>query len=117
MSTEKNITFLTASEPLSDQTIDVGSMDKVIGIFFQVGYNTTNMTFTAIMNDGKIGDITDASQAEYEITVDNTKSQYIPLDPALFAGVNKIRLRRGTAGTPYSTAPENTVITLVLRRY
>ena len=105
-------------ESLSNETIDFsGSTEKAIGIFFEAGYNTTNVTFEAIMADGKVASVKKLDGSEYEITVTNTIAELFPLDPSVLAGINKFRVRRGTQATPFTTGAENTKIAIIKRTY
>ena len=69
------------------------------------------------MNDGKNGSLLDLTGSEYAITINNAIDTFLPLDPAVFAGVNTFQLRRGTQASPFTTSVENTQIKLILREY
>lgn len=116
MVNEVTLTFADG-QSLSTETVDCTDLEKAIGIFFEAGFNTTKVTFQAIMADGKVANLKKADASEYEITVTNTEPELIPLDPAVFAGVNKFRVRRGTSGTPFTTGAENTKIAILRRQY
>ena len=116
MTNELNLTFDNVT-PLSLEEIDCSDLDKAIGLIFAVGYNTTNVTFEAYDNEGVAYSVNDLSGIELEITVSQTVAGFYPLDPAIFAGINKFKVRRGTQATPYSTAAEDSVIKVLRRAY
>lgn len=116
MTNEQNLTF-DAVTPLSLELIDCSDLDKAIGLFFAVGYNTTNITFEAYDNENVAYSINDLTGAELEITINQTVAGFYPLDPAIFAGINKFKVRRGTQVAPYSTAAEDSVIKVLRRAY
>lgn len=115
--TEISLTF-DNGESLSNEMVDCSGLDKAIAIFFEAGYNTTNCTFQAYTdNEAYSAPVFDLDSAELELTVDNSNGAYIPLDPTIFAGVNKFKVRRGTVGSPFTTGAENTVIKIFKRSY
>lgn len=116
MVNELTLTF-DDGESLSNETVDCTSLDKAIGIFFEAGFNTTNVTFEAVMADGKVASVKKLDGSEYEITVTNTIAELFPLDPAVFAGINKFKVRRGTQASPFTTGAENTKIAILRRQY
>jgi hypothetical protein len=116
MTNELDLTFDDAS-PLSLEEIDCSDLDKAIGLFFASGYNTTNISFEAYDQNGNAYSVNGLDGAELEITVSQTVGGFYPLDPAIFAGINKFRVRRGTVGTPYSTAVEDSLIKVLRRAY
>ena len=120
MSNELNLTW-DDGESLSNETVDVGSLDKAIGIFFETGFNTTAVSFEIIMNDKPVGtlvgSIRNLDSSEYTFTVNNTLSEYVPLNASVFAGVNKFKVRRGTQAAPYTTNAEDTIVRLIRRAY
>lgn len=116
MSNEITLTF-DNGESLSNEFIDVDSQDKLIGLFFADGFNTTNCTFAGYDNDDNEYSVNDLDGNEVEFTISQSVDGYYPLNPQIFAGLNKVKLRRGTQASPYTTAAENTIILAVRRRY
>lgn len=114
-----NLLPLTWSDgqSLCNETIDVSDLDKPIGLFFQNGFNTTTVTFVALDDDGNQHNVKDLTQTEVALIVTNTQSEYLPLDPAVFSGINKLKVRRGTASAPFTTGAENTRIIFARRAY
>lgn len=104
-------------QSLSAQTVDCTDLEKAIGIFFEAGFNTTKVTFQAIMADDKVANVKKADASEYEITVTPAQPELISLDPSVFAGINKFRVRRGTYASPFTTGAEDTKIAILRRQY
>lgn len=102
---------------LSTEEIDVSDQDKLIGLMFASGYNTTNCSFEAYDNDGNAYSVNDIDGAELELTISQTVGGFYPLDPAIFAGLSSVKLRRGTVAVPFTTGVENTVILALRRAY
>ena len=116
MSNEQELTWLNGAS-LSVETVDCSGLDKAMGIFFEAGFNTTQVTFEVIANDAKVGMLRDLNGTEVNLTVNQTLAEYLPLDPQVFGGINKFKVRRGTQGSPFTTAAENTQIKLIKREY
>lgn len=116
MSNELTLNF-AAGQSLSTEEIDCTGADKPIGLIFAAGYNTTNCTFAMFDQGGNEYSIQDLLGNELELTVSQTVAKYFPLDPAIFAGINKMKVRRGTQATPHSTAIENSIIKIIRREY
>jgi hypothetical protein len=112
MSNELKINFANGAS-LSTEAIDVDSIDKLIGIFVKTGFTGTVITFEAYDNDDNAYSVTDLSGAELSITL---AIGYFPLDPAIFAGLNKVKVRRGTFASPFTTGADATM-TVVRREY
>ena len=104
-------------QSLSNEFIDVSSLDKFIGLMFASGYNTTNCTFEAYDSQGNAYSINDLTGAELELTISQTVDGFYPVDPLIFAGVNKLKVRRGTQASPFTTGDENSTIIALVREY
>lgn len=105
-------------QSLSTEYVDCSQgLEKAIGIMFASGYNTTNCTFEAYDADGNAYSINDLTEAELELTISQTVAGYYPLDPAIFAGVGRFRVRRGTQASPFTTGAENSAIKIITRVY
>ncbi len=102
---------------LSTELIDCSDLDKAIGLFFASGYNTTNCTFEAYDNEGNAYSVNNIAGAELELTISQTVDGFYPLDPAIFAGINKFKVRRGTQAIPFTTGAEDTIIKVLRRAY
>ena len=116
MSNELSLTF-DAVTALSQEEIEVDGLDKLIGLFFEAGYNTTNCTFEAYDSDGNAYSVNDLNGSELELTISQSVAGFYPLDPQIFAGLNRVKLRRGTQAVPYTAVAENTIILAVRREY
>ncbi len=116
MTNEITLNFADGAS-LSTEEIDVSDLDKLIGLFFASGYNTTNCTFEAYDNEGEAYSVNDLDGAELALTISQTVDGFYPLDPAIFAGLNRVKVRRGTQASPYTTGIENTIIKALRRAY
>ena len=116
MSNELTLNFANGAS-LSTEEIEVDGLDKLIGLFFASGYNTTNCTFEAYDSNGNAYSVNDLNGSELELTIDQSVDGYYPLDPQIFAGLNRVKVRRGTQASAYTTGVENTVILAVRREY
>lgn len=114
---EFSLTF-NNGQSLSNEYIDCSQgLEKAIGLMFAVGYNTTNCTFEAYDADGNAYSVKNLDGAELEYTISQTVASYYPLDPTIFAGIGKFRVRRGTQASPYTTGAENSAIKVIRRVY
>lgn len=114
---EFSLTFANG-QSLSTEYVDCSQgLEKPIGLMFAVGYNTTNCTFEAYDADGNAYSVNDLTGAELEFTISQTVAGYYPLDPAIFAGIGKFRVRRGTQAVPFTTGAENSAIKVIRRVY
>ena len=116
MSNELVLNFAGGAS-LSTEEIDCTGADKPIGLIFASGYNTTNCTFAMFDQAGNEYSIQDLDGAELEFTVSQTVAKYFPLNPQIFAGINKMKVRRGTQATPFTTGAEDSVIKIIRREY
>lgn len=116
MTNELTLNFADGAS-LSTELIDCTDLDKAIGLFFASGYNTTNCSFEAYDNEGEAYSVNDLTGAELELTISQAVDGFYPLDPAIFAGINKFKVRRGTQASAYSTGIEDTVIKVLKRAY
>ena len=116
MSNELTLNF-AAGASLSTEEIDVSGLDKLIGLLFASGYNTTNCTFEAYDSDGNAYSVNNLNQSEVELTISQSVGGFYPLDPQIFAGLNRVKVRRGTQASPYTTGAEDTVILADRREY
>lgn len=115
---EEILLTFSDGQSLSNEFVDCGDgYEKAIAILFEAGYNTTNCSFVAYDVDGNAYSVNDASEAELELTISQSVAGYYPLSPAIFAGIAKFKVRRGLAGTPFTTGAENTIIKVLKRIY
>ena len=112
MSNEVAINFADGAS-LSTEEIHVMDLDKMIGVFVKRGFTGTVITFEAYDNANNAYSVLDLTGAELSLTL---AIGYFPLDPAIFAGINKFKVRRGTFASPFTTAIDATM-TVVRREY
>ena len=118
MTREILITFASGAS-LSAQTLDLSGNEKLIGIMFEAGYNTTALTFEAYDTASTPNEmsVNDLNQSEVNLTIDQSVDGYYPVDPQIFAGISKLKLRRGTQASPYTTGVTNSIIKAIVREY
>ncbi len=114
MSREVALAFADGASLCTDE-IDLKSTDKLVGLMFEAGYNTTNCTFEAYDQDDNEYSVNDLTGAELELTISQTVDGFYPVDPDIFRGINRLKVRRGTQASPYISGVENTNIKVVLR--
>lgn len=69
-----------------------------IGILMPAAWDAANLTFQGSVDGVSFSNIYDSSGNE--LTVTAAASRYIYLDPTVFVGLNQIKVRSGTNGTP-----------------
>lgn len=86
---------------------------RLVGIAMPATWTAANLTFQASHDNGTTyNNLYD--DLGTEMTVTAAASRYITLDPAVFAGINYLKVRSGTSGTPVNQGGDRT-ITLVTR--
>ena len=101
-------------QSLSAEEIDCDSIDKAIAVYSILGFSTTSITGQAILSNGETAMIRNLDGTEWTLTIDALLNEFFPLDPAVFAGVPKFKLRRGTQAVPVTSGTETAV--KVMRR-
>ena len=105
---------IAASGSLSGEVVLAGY--RVVGLVMPAAWTAASITFeAATASGGTFNDVHDQGGTELTFTV--AASQHIVLDAdALenFAGIDVLKVRSGTSGTPVNQAAER-VVTLVLR--
>ena len=106
---------LTAAIPLaqvdSTTNINLNGM-RLFGIVMPAAWTAANLTFQASADGTTYSNMYNSDGTE--LTVTASTSRYIYLDPAIFASVQFLKIRSGTAGTPVNQEAART-IGLVLR--
>lgn len=104
-------------QSLSDEFINNTGYEKLIGMMFATGANTTSYSFQAYDADGNAYSVVDLTGTEVVITVSQTVARFYPVNPHVFAGVAKLKVRRGTQASPFTTGAEDTIIKALRRAY
>lgn len=86
--------------------------DRLVGIAMPADWTAANLTFQVSHDGSTYNNLYDDSGAE--ITVTAADDRYIALDLTVFAGIQDLKIRSGTSGTPVNQGAERT-ITLVTR--
>lgn len=94
---------LSAAVPLGAATL--------VGISMPAAWDTAGLTFQASVDGTTFQDVQTTSA---ELSMTAAASKYIAVDPAVWRGVNLLKVRSGTSGTPVNQTADRT-ITLVLR--
>ncbi len=88
---------IASGQSLSSQ-IDIGP-GKLVGILIPAAWTAANMTFQVSPDGGTTwGNFFTYLGAE--VTAVAVASQYLEVDPNIFAAVRSLKLRSGTSGTP-----------------
>jgi hypothetical protein len=109
---------IAAGQSLSGQ-VSLGQK-TLVGIYMPAAWTAADLTFQVSGDGGTTFEefvVTDLTAANAVATVQvhtPAASQFIGLDPAKFRGVNCIKVRSGTSGTPVNQVAQ-AVITLALR--
>jgi hypothetical protein len=96
---------LSAATPLGDGILT--------GIAMSAGWDAAAMTFQVSADGGATWGEMQSISAVVSYTV--AAAQYIAIDPALWRGINMIKVRSGTSGSPVNQSADR-VLTLVTRR-
>lgn len=103
-------------QSLSEEEIECDSIDKAIGLYLILGFSTTKITIQVILSGGETAMLRNIDGTEWLVTVDPLLNEYFALDPAVFAGVAKFKLRRGTQASPV-TSGSDTAVKVMRRGY
>ena len=115
MSNELAITWVNG-QSLSAEIIDCEGLDKAIALYSILGFSTTAITGEVILSGGETAMIRNVDGTEWSLTIDALLNEYFALDPAVFAGINNFRLRRGTQAVPVTSGTE-TAVKVIRREY
>jgi hypothetical protein len=85
---------------------------SLVGIIMPAAWTAASLTFQGSNDGTNFFNIFDVNGAEYVASA--AASRYIPVDPVDFSGVNYLKLRSGTSGTPVNQGADR-IITLVFR--
>lgn len=88
--------------------------DKVpVGIVMPSAWTAAGLTFQVSADGGSTwNNMYDAAGTEVALTV--AASRYIPIDPNVWIGINHIKIRSGTSGSPVNQGADR-ILTLVSR--
>lgn len=94
---------------LSD-AVQTGGMVP-LGIILPASWTTAGLSFAVSVDDTNYFALQSMTG---EVTASAAASQYIALDPNIFIGINSLKVRSGTAGTPVNQAADR-IITVVAK--
>jgi hypothetical protein len=98
-------TSLSAAVPLGDSVLT--------GVAMPAGWDAAAITFQASADGGATwGELQSISAV---VSVAAAAAQYIALDPAIWRGINMIKVRSGTSGSAVNQTADR-IVTLVARR-
>ena len=92
--------------------VDMGA-DTLVGITMPAAWTAAALTFQ-VSTDGGVTFNEMNSSAGSAVSFTVAASQYIAVDPTLWRGVNAVKVRSGTSGTPVNQGADR-VLTLVTR--
>ncbi|NVO13894.1 MAG: hypothetical protein HXX10_07645 [Rhodoplanes sp.] len=84
----------------------------LVGIAMPAAWDAAALTFQVSSDGG--GSWQEAQGAAAVLTYSAAAGQYIAIDPALWRGVNMVKIRSGTLGTPVNQTADRT-LTLITR--
>lgn len=105
-------------------TIDAGSalsaavdLDGValVGIQMPASWTAANLTFQVSADGVTYADLYNQSGSEVVVTA--AANRYIALDPTLFQGIRRLKIRSGTSGTPVNQAASRTLLLVTRALY
>ena len=85
--------------------------NTLVGIFMPAAWAAAGLSFQMSLDGSTFGDVHSSSA---ELTYTAAAGQYIAIDPALWRGINLVKVRSGISGTPVNQTADS-VITLVTR--
>ena len=104
------IATISSGQSLSPE-IDIGAY-TLVGIVVPTGWTPANLTFQ-MTPDGGVTWVEHYNSAGLNTIYVGAAGQYLAIDPTLWRGVNALKVRSGTAGSPViQTSTVN--VTLVL---
>ena len=104
---ETSVTMSTAADGLS-AVIDLANL-TLVGLALSTDWTAANITFSVSFDNTTFYTMYDALGSEYSVTVSTAALGYVALDPADFAGVNYVKFRSGTTGTPVAQGDARTL--------
>lgn len=101
-----------ASGAALSNAIDIGT-SELVALSMPDGWTTASITFAATVDDTNYLAVQDAAGNEVSVT-SPAADKHIAVSFAGIKGLNKIKVRSGTVGTPVNQGAER-VITLILK--
>lgn len=83
----------------------------LVGISMPADWTAANLTFQAAGPDGTYWNLYDAAGTEVSVTA--AEDRFIAINPAAWEGVNRLKVRSGTSGTPVNQAAARTINLIV----
>ena len=102
---------IAAGQSLSPE-IDLGQW-TLVGIWMPAGWTAAGLSFQTSLDGGATW-LEHTTSAGTATLFNVAAGQYVAVDPALFRGVNALKLRSGTLGTPVAQV-SNATINLIAR--
>ena len=93
---------------------DAVTIDKslLLGLVLPGTWTTADLTLQASADGTTFGNVYDS--AGTEVTIKAAASRYVTLNPADFVGMQAIKLRSGTSGSPVTQTAERTITVIAL---
>lgn len=84
----------------------------ILGLILPSDWTAADLTLQASHDGTNFANVYDS--AGTEVTIKAAASRYITLDPSAFAGMQAIKLRSGTSGTPVTQTAAREITVVVL---
>ena len=101
---------IAESGNLSDAVILGGAL--MAALVFPAAWDTADLTLQASHDGTNFANVYDS--AGTEVTIKAAASRYVTLSPADFAGMQAIKLRSGTSGTPITQTAARGITVVIL---
>jgi len=115
MSTANWVTTTITNGTSLSPAIDLADYGyRPIAIVMPAAWTAANLTFQGSHDGSTFNNLYTSAGVEYLVTA--AASQYIILNPADFLGVQVLKIRSGTSGTPVNQGADRT-LSLVIKPY
>lgn len=99
------VATISSGTALSDEIVCEGK--RLAGIVMPAAWTAADLTFQGSVDGSRFVDIHDDSGTEETVTAD--ADRYIPVNPALWEGVQRIKVRSGTSAAPVNQAADRSI--------
>ena len=106
----ETLTVTIASGTSLSPALGIGAK-TLVGIFMPAGWDAANLSFQMSADGSTFGDVHTTAA---ELTYTAAAGQYIAVDPALWRGINNLKVRSGTSGSTVNQTADR-IITLVIK--
>lgn len=106
--------FVTVTIANGASLSDVAALGgmTLVGIIMPATWTAADLTFQASHDNSTFNNVYDADDAE--VTVEADASRYIQIAPTAYLGMNYLKVRSGTTGSPVNQGGARSVILVVV---